>query len=268
MFTRLLAPLFLLAHDFCAVEVPLIGIFPTLPSHNPQYYQQWLEQAGARTVILPTETPPEKLRELFLSLNAFLMPGGEGDLPDWTRQLVWMAVEANRAGDYFPVWGVCHGFGWVIKIFGGDNAMQCCFDSHDHPLHLTFTSQAPGKMFAKANASLTQWFAEERTVYDNHHHGIEPAHAAHNPNLTAVLDVLATGTDRVGRPLVAAVEGKDLPIYGTQFHSEDVLFLDGAHAPKSAHAMAGARHFADFFVDEAKKNKHVFFPLEPSIVMM
>ena len=102
-----------------------------------------------------------------------------------------------------------------------------------------------------------------------------------NSPLSKFFDVLATSVDRNGRPFVAVIQGKTLPMsvifvawplsdmslipvrvfsYGAQFHSEKIQFVniskEDPHIPKTPEAVAGAKYLAEFFVNEVRKNKH------------
>ena len=56
------------------------------------------------------------MAETFRSVNGALFPGGSGDLPRAARTMYSLAIKANRAGDYFPIWGTCDGFEWLMQV--------------------------------------------------------------------------------------------------------------------------------------------------------
>jgi len=71
---------------------------------------------------------------------------------------------------------------------------------------------------------------------------------------------LAVSYDFHGKPFAAAVEGKKYPVYGSQFHPEKISF-EWAPNLKIAHgddALLASQQMANFFVNEARKNKHYF----------
>lgn len=172
--------------------------------------------------------------------------------------LVNRALEANAAGDYFPVWGTCKGYENLLNIVGKGNVLDFGFDAVDYATPLRATNT--GRMLADANASLLEWVANEPITYNNHGAGITPAHLASNSALSAFFDVLGVSNDRGGRPMVELVQGKHSPIYGAQFHNEKIQFIPDSgqikHIPKSAHAVAFAEYMGSFFVAEARKNRH------------
>mmetsp|Transcript_83471 Transcript_83471/g.157145 ORF Transcript_83471/g.157145 Transcript_83471/m.157145 type:complete len:272 (+) Transcript_83471:52-867(+) len=237
-------------------ERPLIGIYPTLTWLKP--YQEWLAQEGADSIVLPREFHGEHLEEIFQSINGFLIPGAAKSSDRTSaEELVQRAVKANaEESDYFPVWGTCLGFEWLLDMFG-NTSMSRGFDSYFLALPLQFTDAArSSRTYAGAGRSLMSWFANEKITYNQHHLGITPEHFASNFGLTSTFKVLSTNPDRKGKHFVSQFEGKSLPFYGTQFHSEKIQFSGGRNCPKSAHAKAGARYLGQFFVSEARKSKH------------
>jgi gamma-glutamyl hydrolase len=240
---------------------PVIGLFPSDDVENG--YIPWVEQWNATVLVLPSFAPTSKVESIFQSVNALLLPGvtmGAADGASFESELIQRALDANMAGDYFPVWGTCLGFETLLRYIGGDDVLQGGFDSVDYPTSLTLTNSSPGRVLAGANTSLLEWVQTENVTYNNHGYGIGPQNFAASANLSAFFDVTATSVDRTGQPMVELVEGRTVPIYGSQFHNEKVQFVpEGGqmqHIPKSARAKAFAAYMGEFFVEEARKNKH------------
>ncbi len=93
-----------------------------------------------------------------------------------------------------------------------------------------------------------------------HHLGVSWETYDKYPSLKEELKVLATGTDRKGKRFIALVEGKNLPVFGSQFHPEWPLFewSETANVVHTEEAVRGNSIFADFFVRECRKNMHEF----------
>ena len=72
--------------------------------------------------------------------------------------------------------------------------------------------------------------------------------------------MLATNVDRKGKEFCSVIEGKNMPVYGTQFHPEKNNFeWNGEWAfPHSANAVAVSQYFANWFVAQARKSQHAF----------
>lgn len=263
--------LLLVAH--CASEVPVVGVYPSdRTDGNLQAYMKWLEESGARTQVLTKEeVSASQVEKIFQSINALLLPGMmltkpnntvvQNQRPDGPPKLVLdlveRAIKANeQEGDYFPIWGTCKGFEWLLTAIGGDKVLQHGFDSVDFPQHLDFTRKSPGRMFGEANSSLIDWLSQEAITYNDHTLGISLNKERLTPKLDAVFDIIASSKDRKNNTFVAAIEGRKLPFYGTQFHPEHIQFIAGGHIPKTPEAVASAVMLSKFYISEAKKNKH------------
>lgn len=243
---------------FVAVHVttgrPLIGIYPTLTYLRP--YEEWVKREGADSVVLPKDFADDQVEDLFQSINGFLIPGAsKSSSTRAVKAMVQRAVRANtEEGDYFPIWGTCIGFEWLVKIFG--NTTLDHFDAENLRLPLNFSEVAPSsRTYAGASSSLVSWFAKEAITLNYHNWGITPEHFASNSGLASQFKVLATNLDRRGKVFVSHFEGATLPIYGTQFHPEKVEYYK-ARLHSTGHAIAGARYLGQFFVSEAMKNNH------------
>ncbi|CAK0871841.1 unnamed protein product, partial [Prorocentrum cordatum] len=75
--------------------------------------------------------------------------------------------------------------------------------------------------------------------------------------LTAEFDILATSSDRTGRPYVAMIQGKRLPFYAVQFHPEKIRYVENGryrhNIPKTDEARCVADDLAEFFASELQK---------------
>ena len=78
-------------------------------SYISAVYVKWIESAGGRAVPIRFYDSDQELRRLFKSVNALLFPGGltwlwlDSPYVIAARKLYNMAVEANEAGEPFPV---------------------------------------------------------------------------------------------------------------------------------------------------------------------
>mmetsp|Transcript_103749 Transcript_103749/g.260192 ORF Transcript_103749/g.260192 Transcript_103749/m.260192 type:complete len:286 (-) Transcript_103749:142-999(-) len=261
---------FVLMIACAAGEGPLIGVYPTEPmsSGNSYYqaYQSWVEQFGASTVLLPREGNADWY---FERINALLIPGGPTrPVPTFVHAMIQRAIKAHAEGDYFPVWGTCLGFQWIAEAVGGRSVVELSkFDASDLPSTLSFNSKVgDDRIFRSANSSVMLWVEGQNSTYENHEDGIDPLRFESNPELAALFDVVATSADRSGQRYVAAVQGKDVPIYGVQFHPEKIRYVNNSinseepghvsHVPKTEKARDVSDLLARFVVSEAKKSRH------------
>ncbi|EWM22091.1 gamma-glutamyl hydrolase [Nannochloropsis gaditana] len=246
-------------------------------------YVKWVESAGGRVLPVPYNASFDALDAIFASVNGLLFPGGSNVLSVGAKHLFSRAREAHEAGDYFPVWGTCLGLEWMVEAVCAEAVskdpeaprfvIDTGYDAWNLTLPLSFTEAAKtSRLFHELPPALWDAAAAEHLTMNNHHKGVAPAHLAATPALSEAFTVISTDLDRSGTPFVSTLEGKDgRPWYGVQFHPEKAIFEwgvaggeDGGEAwPFEAtnHSLAAqnlARYLADFFVGEARKNRHAF----------
>ena len=202
----------------------------------------WLSKVATVVPIPPTASAPEAAA-YFEHVHGLYLPGGWADQPayaDLVRMFIAMATAANRAGDYFPIWGTCQGMQRLMEAAGGKLER---FNA------LGFTK---GSRFniVKTESRLLGYATKGRLAYlhahvphFNHEWGISLQRFNKSP-LPKSFKVLATAHDRAGKEYVALIEGLDLPFYGIQSHPEMAADLGW---------------MADFFAAEMRRSKHKGF---------
>ena len=113
------------------------------------------------------------------------------------------------------------------------------------------------------NPNVIDWITSENITVNLHHDGVDPQSFQKNKNLGDFFRVISTNKDRNDRPFASTMEGKNVPVYGVQWHPERPQFEfrdDPAHRtiPHNIHAVISMHTFASFFVNEARKNDHKF----------
>uniref|UniRef100_M4C4I3 folate gamma-glutamyl hydrolase n=1 Tax=Hyaloperonospora arabidopsidis (strain Emoy2) TaxID=559515 RepID=M4C4I3_HYAAE len=251
-----------------SVRGPIIGIFAHPISRHGEYiaasYVKWVESAGGRVVPIPYNAPKLYLEQLLPQLNGLLFPGGAATVNDRADWLFRSAIELNDKGAYFPVWGTCLGLEWLVQLTTKDtDSLDNGFDSSNISLPLNFTDKAPtSRMFRQASPELYSWLKDKPITMNNHEQGITPDKFNQYTSLTDFYTVLATNLDRQGVEFISAYEAKEYPIYAVQFHPEKNIFeygeyLDGTPyevVDHSREGVAAGQYFANFFIDEARKN--------------
>jgi len=220
---------------------PIIGIMAQ-PSYDTaadcggscQYlaasYVKQIESMGARVVPIDYYATNDQLDDIFKGINGLLFPGGGSPFPPGAQYLFDKVVEANDNGDFFPLWGTCMGFQWLLisasrdqNILDPSDGTQ--MDAYNISLPLEFTQQAPkSRLFGKAPRELVQIFADQNVTMNNHHYGIWTDHFAQTESLTDFYSVLSTNADRNGDEFVSTIEAKRYPIYGSQWHPEKAIY--------------------------------------------
>jgi len=254
-------------------DKPIIGIYAQPSSSTggdyiAASYVKWIESAGGRAVPIPYHISNANAAGNLSVLNGILFPGGSASLPDNAKYLYNLAVQANQKGDYFPVWGTCLGFEWLLMMQGNITLdSDPTYDAENYSIPLNFTSYVKqSRIFAGASPDLINILASENVTMNNHQHGMTPDHFSKTPALTSFFNVISTNNDRKGAPFLSMIEGKMYPIYGGQWHPEKNLFEFGENTDgtayeainHSAHAREVAQYVANFFVDECRKSDHKF----------
>ncbi|KAF0720095.1 Aste57867_563 [Aphanomyces stellatus] len=230
-------------------------------------YVKWLETAGARVVPIPYHMDEDALRERLEQLNGLVFPGGSAGLTATGRAMYALAKEFNDDGIYFPLWGTCLGYEWMLKIESDENAILDSMDAWNISSVLAFQGDAvtESRLFGSGGDSYAA-LADHAYTMNNHRHGIFLDHWESTDALTAAFNVLATSDDREGATYVAAIEGTAYPFYGVQFHPEKNEFERGVRPngqpyeaiDHSDEAISIARDLAAFFVAEASKNNRTW----------
>ncbi|KAF7653668.1 hypothetical protein LDENG_00079840, partial [Lucifuga dentata] len=107
-------------------------------------YVKYLEGAGARVAPVRINQTDEEYVKTFSSINGLLLPGGNVDIQtsQFSRAakiFYNLALKANDAGDYFPIWGTCQGFQQLSVLTAQKNLLTLT-DTKAVALPLTFTT--------------------------------------------------------------------------------------------------------------------------------
>lgn len=260
-----------------AYDRPIIGILaqPCVDdkqrwgaSYIAASYVKWIESAGAQVVPIPFNSSAAVLKSYVDRLNGILLPGGGVDLQNsyyYTAEKILfnLVVDANNAGTYLPLWATCLGFESIGVIASGDDfsVLQDGFDSYHLPLPLQFTSDfKSSRLFRDAPDNIINILGNQPVTLNNHHAGITTTTFSNNSKLKSFYRLMSTNFDRVGKQFISTIESFKYPIYGVQYHPEKNSFEwdNRENLPHSWEAIQVTQYFANFFVNEARKNGHHF----------
>mmetsp|Transcript_29095 Transcript_29095/g.43980 ORF Transcript_29095/g.43980 Transcript_29095/m.43980 type:complete len:325 (-) Transcript_29095:68-1042(-) len=258
----------------CADNAPFIGVF-SQPFFNEDQntteniiaasYVKWLEVAGARSIPIPHNASISQVETLFPQIDGLLLPGGDGlRLPMASRRLWELAETANEMGEFFPVWGTCLGFEYMVRLASGrDDILEGGYDAENISLPLKRTASV-----SRLYAGFETIIQDQNLTLNNHHQGISPTSFKQNAQLVSLFDITSTNEDRQGRAFVSTMESKDpdrKPYYGVQYHPEKNAFEYGQsdegisyyaidHSPMGLHFSI---HLANFFVNLTRTSRRL-----------
>ncbi|XP_055007220.1 gamma-glutamyl hydrolase-like [Boleophthalmus pectinirostris] len=226
-------------------------------------YVKTLESAGARVLPIMINRPEEEYRMLFKAINGFFLPGGAANIMDSgyaTAANIFydLAIEANKKGDYFPIWGTCLGFEQLAVITAKKRVLVRT-NTTAVSLPLNFTAEANGsRLFKDFRPDVMSALATEPITINAHKWSVSMETYYENEDLNKFYKVLSTNTD--GKiEFISTFEAYDYPFYGVQYHPEKNPYEWTrdfyVHTPISIRMTFC---FADFFVNEARKSKHTY----------
>uniref|UniRef100_A0A3Q3IVL4 folate gamma-glutamyl hydrolase n=1 Tax=Monopterus albus TaxID=43700 RepID=A0A3Q3IVL4_MONAL len=245
---------------------PIIGVLAqeNLPGdqspHGSSYiaasYVKYLESAGARVVPIRINLTEEEYTKIFFSINGLLLPGGDVDIEtsQFTRAakiFYSLALKANDAGDYFPLWGTCQGFQQLSVITANKNLLTLT-DTKAVTLPLTFTPAAKSsRLFQSFPKDLMQSLADENITSNFHMWSLSTQNYSRNAKLKKFYKVLSTNTDGK-KEFISTMEAYRYPFYAVQWHPEKSPFewINKSGMNHSTSAVRASFYTARFFVTE------------------
>ncbi|CAG5896100.1 unnamed protein product [Menidia menidia] len=254
---------------------PVIGVLaqevyepkPNQSAYIAASYVKFVEAAGARVVPVMINQTLEDYTKLFNSINGILYPGGGVSIISSGYQRAAkifynLAIEANKRGDHFPVWGTCLGFEQLVYLTSGKFSLSHT-NTSGVALPLNFTEDAKGsRMFKGFPPELMAALASEPLTENSHQWSLATRTYNTNEDLKNFYKVLSTNTDGTVE-FVSTFEAYDYPIYGTQWHPEKNAFeWTRPYIPHSPAAVKATFYMAEFFVSEARKSFHRFESVE------
>ncbi|XP_048879978.1 zgc:171566 [Brienomyrus brachyistius] len=227
-------------------------------------YVKYLEAAGARVVPIRINRTYDEYVKLFYSINGLLLPGGDVDLQKsqysrLSKIFYDLAIKANDASDYFPIWGTCQGFQQLTVLSSSKNLLTVT-NTTAVALPLMFTQAAQNsRLFKSFPKDLLQSLSEQNVTANFHSWSLSMQNYTRNVKLKRFYKVLSTNTDGK-KEFISTMEAYRYPFYAVQWHPEKSPF-EWIEKPGMVHtptAVTVSFYTASFFVTETMKNQHRF----------
>ncbi|KAM4617082.1 gamma-glutamyl hydrolase [Polymixia lowei] len=254
---------------------PIIGILTQLvhddvmkpfgKTYIPASYVKYIESGGSRVVPIRLTLTTAEYEQIFKSINGLLFIGGSADLQtsDFARVAMIfyrLALTANDAGDFFPIWGTCMGMQLLTVLVAGENLLtNTTAENIALPLNLTAEAHS-SRMFEGFPSEIMKALSHEPLTGNFHQYGITVKTFQENEKLHNFFTILSTNIANNGAHFVSTMEGKRYPFYGVQWHPEVNRFQwdPKRHFPHSANAVQVASLLAEFFVNEGRRSLHSY----------
>jgi gamma-glutamyl-gamma-aminobutyrate hydrolase PuuD len=234
----------------------------------PATYVKFIESSGGRVIPVHTDQSQQYYEQVLDQINGLLLPGGDQDTVNSSftrasRIIYRRAIELNQRGVYFPIWGVCQGFEVLSYLAADQNLLQSC-SANDYATPIRFTMdlkslQTKSKLFQKMSLDEFDEVANNEVVFQWHNLCLQKDSYLQSQLLQTAFQVLGTNHDMDGNEYVSIMESHKYPIYGIMFHPEEVMFSfrvkeNHTSVPHSKHALHASQYFANFFMNECRKN--------------
>lgn len=253
-------------------------VLPILLNQEDSYYQAVFKQTNGL---------------LFPGGDNLLDPNKSTPMMEAAKRLYRLAVDANDRGDFYPIWGTCLGkFSTCYKAAGVEAVAKS--RSHDSETGLELLSvltanrnvlvecsandiaakmefRMRGRIFSKGQSDalnltsdlggrMMEKFESDNLCY-HYHHKCLTDDVMRASKLDTFYQPLSYSYDKQGKRFISIMEAIDYPFFAVQFHPEKppfefVIKRSQSNIPHSAASKAGSRYLADFFVEQARKNRH------------
>uniref|UniRef100_A0A8C2WM35 folate gamma-glutamyl hydrolase n=1 Tax=Cyclopterus lumpus TaxID=8103 RepID=A0A8C2WM35_CYCLU len=227
-------------------------------------YVKYIESGGARVVPIRINRTEREYADIFSSINGLLLPGGGVDIETSqfsraSKIFYDLALRANDAGDFFPIWGTCQGLQQLTVLTANENLLTLT-DTRAVALPLNLTPAAKSsRLFRNFPEELLQTLGKENITSNFHKWSLSTQNFSRNAILKRFYKVLSTNNDGK-KEFISTMEAYRYPFYAVQWHPEKTTF-EWIDKPGMIHSTAAVRasfYTGSFFVSEAMTNQHHF----------
>jgi gamma-glutamyl-gamma-aminobutyrate hydrolase PuuD len=206
----------------------------------------WISTQVCNVIYLSPKMSDMEWVTVLKNLDGVIFPGGEDQpVPQNRTYRLAKKIMSAAVGRRIPIIGMCLGLQYLLTFFSGDTWEHIHTKVHSrgvaNRLHLCENVELPidtkiHYIFNHTNAITTESFSK-------------------NPQLPQIFDVLTTSQHN-GYHYVSTIQGKQLPLFGTQWHPEAAEHTSNprANIPRSLESIKTGRiiirHFMENVVRE------------------
>ncbi|XP_033338286.2 gamma-glutamyl hydrolase [Megalopta genalis] len=230
-------------------------------------YIKFVEGAGARVVPIWIGKPKSYYDDILSKINGVLFPGGGSNFDDKygygdaAVHIHRIAKQMNDLGNYFPILGICLGFEVLTYAMANrDKQIFTRCEAENIALPLVFMNDYhESRMFGNVSNDIIDMLKNEMLTFNAHHNCVTIKQLRHY-NIMDKFKILSVNYDKIGEEYISSFETIGYPFYGLQFHPEKNLYewKEDLKIPHGENAARVTQFFANFFVDEARKNHNYF----------
>ncbi|XP_030385659.1 gamma-glutamyl hydrolase [Scaptodrosophila lebanonensis] len=240
-------------------------------------YVKYVEGAGGCVVPIWIGRDRAYYERTMRKINGVVLPGGavfidDADLRDNLRNdcvksashIYELAVEKNKKGEYFPIWGICLGFQLLLINAADSKDVRCDCQPMFQALPLKLAKDYRESVWLK---QLPDDMAEDmqRVPFACHQHRFcITEDNLGNHGIRDDWHVLATCSDAEQLSFVTLIEHRKYPFFGSQFHPEraahEQLFAKTDNCA-SAHVrccIEKSQYLANVFLELCRRNGNRF----------
>ncbi|XP_018392928.1 PREDICTED: gamma-glutamyl hydrolase B-like [Cyphomyrmex costatus] len=193
-------------------------------------YVKFVEGAGARVIPIWIGKDKSYYEDILSKTNGVLWPGGSADFSqrngyaDAGKTIYRIVKRINAEGKYFPIFGICLGFELLTYVAANGVKHRTRCSSNDQTLPLEFTDDVRKSNLFKNVPPDVFRILETLNVTPNYHHFCVTKEDLRRVNLTNEFHVLSLNHDKNGLEFISALEHRQFPFYGLQFHPEKNIY--------------------------------------------
>jgi gamma-glutamyl hydrolase len=222
--------------------------------------------SGAQVVPIFSYTKDKAyLDNLLPQLNGVLFPGGGTAINInniWTKNADYIlkyAMEQNKKGNPFPVWGTCLGWELIAYLTSGYDSNVLSPVRGESAVRNRLAIKTPSYLFDDLSASIKLSLQSGvGIVYFNHVYAVSTTYHQNNQIFRDFWNIVSTTTSSYNEVFVSGAESKDYPIYGVQFHPEKNLYEWSVSADRSDNGAEVVQILSNKFVEKARTSKNRF----------